>query len=124
VKGDVVKTLRHVAPWALLALVALGPTMARGIQGIIHDGAISGRIFDNSTNEGIPGMTVKLTPPRASALPQIVLRTDSDGRFDFGKVEKSRYLLQVYQGATLLYRRVIDNSEDSHFVVSLRPKPA
>jgi len=32
--------------------------------------------------------------------------------------------LQVYQGATLLYRRVIDSAKSSRFEVRLRPKPA
>jgi hypothetical protein len=118
------KVMRSVALWTVVVLVTFGATAARGMQATVHDGAISGRIFDSSTNEGIPGITVKLTPPRASALPQIVIRTDSEGRFDFGRVATGRYLLQVYQGATLLYRRVIDNSKDSRFEVPLRPKPA
>ncbi len=116
------KTTGRAAAWTVVTLLALAATPARGIEAQVHDGAIDGRISDSSTNQGIPGMTVKLTPPKSSPVPQIVTRTDADGRFDFGTVRKGRYLLQVFQGTTLLYRRVIDSSKNSSFVVQLRPK--
>ncbi len=115
---------RRAALRIAVALLAFGATTARGIEVITNEGVISGRIFDSATNEGIAGMTVKLTPPKATRRPQLVTRTDVQGAFDFGKLEKGRYLLQVYQGATLLYRRVIDSRQNSRFEVRLRPKPA
>jgi hypothetical protein len=108
----------------LIVVVALAATVVQAIQVTTHDGVISGRIFDSTTNAGIPGMTVKLTPPKATGRPQRVTRTDAEGAFDFGKLAKGRYLLEVYQGATLLHRRVIDNTQDQQFEVSLRPKRA
>ena len=116
--------MRRAAPTIVVALLAFGPTVAQAMTFTAEDGVIKGRIFDSATNEGIPGMTVKLTPPKSTARPQQVTRTDSQGAFDFGKLPKGRYLLEVHQGVTLLYRRVIDSTRNVQFEVRLRPKNA
>jgi hypothetical protein len=98
------------------------PAAAQAIQVTVEDGVIAGRVFNGATNEGISGMMVKLTPPKGKALAQHVTRTDSEGAFNFGKLPKGRYLLEVYQGTTPLYRRVIDSTQNAQFEVRLRPK--
>lgn len=113
---------RRAAPHIVLALLAFGATVAHAIEVTTHEGVVTGRIFDSTTNEGISGMTVKLTPPRATGRPARVTLTDSQGAFEFREPAKGRYLLEVHQGATLLYRRVIDTARNSKFQVQLRQK--
>ena len=115
---------RRYAVSVVVALLALGATRAQAMQVTTKDGVIAGRIFNGATNQGISGLTVKLTPPKSTASPQHVTRTDVQGAFDFGKLAKGRYLLEVYQDTTLLFRRVIDSSKNSQFEVRLRPKPS
>lgn len=83
---------------------------------------IDGRVFDSTSGQGIPKLIVRLTPPKAQKKSERVTRTDSDGKYRFEGIEAGRYLLQVYQGTTLLFRRVIDTSRDQDFVVTLRKK--
>ncbi len=113
---------RRVAPRVVASLLVIVPAVARAVMVTVEDGVIAGRIFNSATNEGIPGMMVKLTPPKSKALAQHVTRTDGGGAFDFGKLPKGRYLLEVYQGTTPLYRRVIDSTKNFQFEVRLRPK--
>lgn len=113
---------RRYAVGVVVAALAFGATRTQAMQVTTRDGVIAGRIFNSATNQGIPGLTVKLTPPKSTASPQHATRTDVQGAFDFGKLAKGRYLLEVYQDTTLLFRRVIDSSQNSQFEVRLRPK--
>jgi len=83
---------------------------------------ISGRIFDASNNQGISNLVVKLTPPRDLKEPQKITVTDHDGQFTFSGLKKARYLLEVNQGPTLLYRDVIDVNQESIKNIMLHSK--
>ena len=78
-------------------------------------------MFETSTNRGIPGLSVRLIAPRAETLPEKITSTTSDGRFEFLELRQGKYLLMIYQGTTLLFRREIDTSVESEFTVALRP---
>lgn len=88
----------------------------------ITDGKVQGRIYNSSSNAGVPSLTVKLVPPYSSHLSEQVTVTGTDGRFDFQDPAKGAYLLEVYEGVQLLYRDVIDTQSDSKVTVPLQPK--
>jgi len=107
---------------ALLCFAAASTTLVWGFEGHVRGDKVDGRVFDSTTDRGIPGMIVRLTPPRSSQEPERVTRTGVSGEYGFTKVKKGRYLLQVYLGSTLLFRRLIDTSQDQDFLVTLRRK--
>jgi hypothetical protein len=107
----------------LTALVAflIIPLIAQAVVVKVRPDSITGRVFETSTNSGVPGLSVRLVAPRAERLPTRITATTSDGRFEFVELRKGKYLLVIYQGTTLLFRREIDTSVETEFTVALRP---
>jgi carboxypeptidase family protein len=103
---------------ALLAQVV----RAEGMILEVDKGSVRGRVIDAKTEQGIPGLIIKLTPPKATKQPQKVTSTDPQGEFRFEKVVDGRYLLEVYQGLSLLYRDVVDTTKPSKKAISLKRK--
>jgi hypothetical protein len=68
---------------------------------------LSGRIYDGASKENIPDLTLKLIPPKDVNAPERITSTNRGGRFDFGDVVPGKYLLEVYQGLTLVHREVV-----------------
>jgi Carboxypeptidase regulatory-like domain len=85
-----------------------------------HD-SISGRVFNSASGTGVAGLSVRLNAPRVLQLPVKITTTNANGEFQFAGLRTGKYLLTIYQGTTLLFRREIDNSIETEFVVSLRP---
>jgi hypothetical protein len=54
-------------------------------------------------------------------LPIRITITDANGEFAFRELAVGTYLLTIYTGTTLLYRKEIDNSVSQRFTVPLRP---
>lgn len=77
---------------------------------------IEGIVFDANTGKGITSLTVQLIPPRSMKSPRRVLQTDRDGNFRFKDRDPQKYLgknlLEVRDGPKLLFRMVIDTSDD------------
>lgn len=71
------------------------------------DSRIDGEVHDASTKKGIPGLTVKLIPPKGAPMPQKITFTNPEGRFQLLNLERGKYLLEVYQGVTLVHREVV-----------------
>jgi hypothetical protein len=106
----------------LALLLALAPQVAEAMKLIVSHGVVKGMIYDSSTGKGISGLVVKLLPPRPSGNTQRITVTNARGEFQFGSQRKGRYMLEVRQGLTLLYRRVIDTNMDDSLAVSFRRK--
>ena len=85
-------------------------------------GVFTGRIFEAGTKTGIGDLTVRLIPPRDVKKPEKVTTTDEDGKFRFTDLGADKYLLEVYQGLTLLYREVIEGKENTPKEIALKKK--
>ncbi len=94
-----------------------------GISLDIHEGTMKGRVYvSDASKSGIPNLTVRLTPSKGMKTPEKITTTDDKGNFLFKDLDKGRYLLEVYQGVTLLYRDVVDTSQDMKREISLKRK--
>jgi hypothetical protein len=82
----------------------------------------SGQVSDASDKKGISNLVVKLTPPRDSQEAQKITTTDHDGDFVFTGLKQMRYLFEVYQGPTLLYRDVVDTKQETNRTLMLKSK--
>lgn len=86
---------------------------------------LDGRIVDAASRDGIPELTVKLIPPMAMQSlrrPEKITTTDRHGEFRFTDTDTGKYLLEVYQGVTLLYRGVVEINQDTHKRIELKRK--
>ncbi len=81
-----------------------------------------GRVFDADSRDGIQNLQVKLTPPRQSKAPIRIANTARDGGFLFGNLASGRYMVEVSQGTTLLYRAEVDTTRSSQLDIPLRRK--
>jgi len=81
---------------------------------------LDGRVHEAGSNKGIPGLTVKLIPPTASQKPEKITFTDPKGEFHFLSLASGKYLLEVYQGVTLLHREVMTLDRDIRREIELR----
>ncbi len=79
-----------------------------------------GRVFEAVSNRGIENLEVKLTPPTNSDLPVRLAGTDQMGQFHFAQVRQGRYLIEVSQGPSLLYRAEIDTGRQNHIDIPLQ----
>ncbi len=68
---------------------------------------LDGTVYDTISHQGIPNLALKLIPPRDTPIPVRATFTDGQGRFHFPNLELGRYLLEVHQGSTLVYRDVV-----------------
>ena len=107
---------------ALFFALAWGLAAAVEVQ-VRHD-SISGRVFNSTSGSGVVGLSVRLVAPSALQLPVKITTTGENGEFRFSGLRNGKYLLTIYQGTTLVFRREIDNSIETNFVVSLRPVAA
>jgi hypothetical protein len=81
-----------------------------------------GRVFDAASRDGIQNLQVKLTPPRQSKAPIRIASTARDGGFEFTRLQRGRYLVEVSQGVTLLYRAEVDTTKVSRLDIALKRK--
>ena len=80
-----------------------------------------GRIFDVQSKQGIQNLEIKLTPPKnAPKLPIRFANSDRNGEFRFSQLKPSRYLLEVSQGAYLLYRTEVDTTVRKDIQIPLK----
>ena len=84
--------------------------------------SFSGTVVAQGDRSGIPNLTVSLTPPANSKKPKKVTTTDDKGHFALNDLENGQYLLEVYQGVTILYREVVSIPQQASKEISLRPK--
>ena len=86
----------------LFAVVMLSPELRAA------DFNLTGHIIDDRTNGGISSLTVSLRPPANNEGQQRLTSTDAGGGFVLNKVPAGRYLLEVFQGVTPVYREVVE----------------
>jgi hypothetical protein len=84
---------------------------------------ISGQVFYLANHKGIGDLVVKLTPPRnfrEVVQKEIILVTDKNGQFKFTGLPKGKYLLELYEGPTLLYRDMVDMYKENNKTIILK----
>jgi hypothetical protein len=81
---------------------------------------LDGRVFETATKRGIENLEVKLTPPTNSDLAVRLASTDQNGQFRFAQLRQGRYLLEVSQGPSLLYRAEINTEKQNHIDIPLQ----
>ena len=106
----------------LSLLTVVSVAYVDGMKLEVTEGAIKGRIYEATTRRGIPGLIVRLIPTVAMKKPEKITDTDDNGEFRFADLEKGRYLLEVYQGLTLLYRDTIDTKQTTNKEIELKRK--
>jgi hypothetical protein len=107
----------------ILSLITISPgSSAEVTKPEVRDGVLTGRIYEAGTKTGIGDLTVRLIPPRDVKKPEKVTTTDEDGKFRFTDLSGDKYLLEVYQGLTLLYREVIEGKENTPKEIPLKKK--
>jgi len=82
-----------------------------GLVVIAGEDFISGHVFYLATHKGIGDLVVKLTPTREYRMigtEEKILITDKNGKFKFTRLPKGIYLLELYEGPSLLYRDMVD----------------
>ncbi len=84
---------------------------------------LDGRVYEATSNRGVAALTMKLIPPRALSKPEIITTTNDPGEFLFTNVDRGRYLIEVYQGITILYRGVVEISQDTRKEIPLKGRP-
>jgi hypothetical protein len=73
---------------------------------------LEGRVLEQASRNGIPGLTVKLIPPTAGRRAENITLTDRNGAFRFSALDPGKYLLEIYQGPILLHREVLALERD------------
>ncbi|MCC7242688.1 MAG: carboxypeptidase regulatory-like domain-containing protein [Acidobacteria bacterium] len=102
-----------------IAVLAVGLLLAAaGLSAKSAD--FPGRVFDAATKDGIQNLQVKLTPPRQVKAPIRIASSERDGSFVFTRLAPGRYLVEVSQGPTLLYRAEVDTTKVTRLDVPLR----
>jgi hypothetical protein len=96
---------------------------AHAVAVVVRPDSITGRVFDSSSNRGIAGLSVQLMAPKVLKQPVRITVTNADGVFEFKGLTVGKYLLAIYRGTTLLYRKEIDNAVANTFTVPLRVMP-
>ncbi len=105
----------------LVAIILAGFPISLGFSAE-PTAVLTGRISEAETQSGIGDLTVRLIPPRDLKQPEKVTTTDEDGKFRFADLSGDRYLLEVYQGLTLLYREVVEVKENTPKEIILKKK--
>ena len=83
---------------------------------------LRGRVLDGLHRRGVPGLTVRLTPPRNSQRPEQITMTDREGGFSFQGLDRGAYLLEVSQALQPLYRQPLELKGDQQLEIELRAK--
>jgi len=107
----------------ILSLVTITPgSSAEVTKSEVRDGVLTGRIYEAVTQAGIADLTVRLIPPRDLKKPEKVTTTDEGGKFRFADLSGDKYLLEVYEGLTLLYREVVEVKQNTPKEIALKKK--
>jgi hypothetical protein len=104
----------------LVAGTVLEVAKAEAVSIQVVGDSLKGRVFNSSTGRGVYGLSVRLIPARATGLPTKITFTTSDGRFRFGRLKRSRYVLEISRGMAVVYRREIDTNVEQSFQIALR----
>jgi hypothetical protein len=107
-----------VCAWLLMVVAVVD---GKGAEVSVRHDMITGRVVNSSTNAGIAGIAVQLLAPRAMREPVRITVTRSDGTFQLLKLSAGKYLMTMYQGSTLVFRREVDTRVETDFTVPLRP---
>jgi hypothetical protein len=109
-------------PFLLSLVTTISISSGEPVKPEARDGVLTGRIYEAGTQAGIADLTVRLIPPRDLKKPEKVTTTDEGGKFRFADLSGDKYLLEVYEGLTLLYREVIEVKQNTQKEIALKKK--
>lgn len=104
------KRIKNGPPVAIIAiamLFAVGPSEAATVEGAVYD----------RSGNMVPGVSVSIDLPGDGA--EQSTYTNRDGRFVFFDVQPGTYIIEVYWGNELVYRRQHTVSEADRLDISL-----
>ncbi|MEZ5287228.1 MAG: carboxypeptidase-like regulatory domain-containing protein [Vicinamibacterales bacterium] len=101
-------------------VLVLGLVAALSGTALAQAADFTGRVFDADSKDGLQNLQVKLTPPRQVKAPIRIATTDREGGFSFRRLLRGRYLVEVSQGTTLLYRAEVDTTKTSSLQIPLK----
>jgi hypothetical protein len=112
---------------SLVSLVALGLSwficnLGSALGSPQETFEVRGHVLDETNQRGVPGLTVRLAPPRRSHKPEQITMTDADGAFSFQGVERGAYLIEVLQALQPLYRQPFELKNNLDLDIELRTK--
>jgi hypothetical protein len=81
---------------------------------------LDGRVHEATSGKGIVGLTVKLIPPKNTGIPEKITFTGNQGEFHFFDIKCGQYMIEAYQGVTILYRDVIMITQDTQKDIALQ----
>ncbi|MEW6086956.1 MAG: hypothetical protein AB1498_01460 [bacterium] len=88
----------------------------------VYAAELNGRVRENTKKEGIPGLVVKLKPPKASQKPEKITKTGKNGEFVIKDLDTGKYMLEVYEATTIIYREVLELNSDTTKEIELEKK--
>ena len=83
---------------------------------------LDGRVYEATNKKSIAALTVKLIPPKSVRKSEKVVSTDEKGEFHFTNIDQGKYLIEVYQGITILYRNMMEINQNTRKDIALRRK--
>jgi hypothetical protein len=100
-----------------LNFLCLGVLLSASVQGQI----LKGKVVEASNCKGIPGLTVRLIPPKgAQDSTEVISSTDSDGSFRAEVRGGGRFYLKVVQGLIQVYGDEIKVDPGRQILITLR----
>jgi hypothetical protein len=97
----------------LIIMLLLTPLLPAGDQG-----QLTGTVTE-SAGSPVAGLTVKLLPPKEAGYRELITSTDNSGSYIFRTVPSGKYLIELYQGLTLVHRELISVSGQARADVKL-----
>lgn len=83
---------------------------------------LTGRIYEKTKKEGIPGLVIKLKYPKILKKSEKITKTEQDGKYIIKDLDKGRYLLEIYDTTEIIYREVIEIDNDKTKEIELEKK--
>lgn len=92
------------------------------VQVMAQQYTLTGQILASNEKNYVPRFNLKLYPPKTSGKPILVTTSDVAGRFRFGSLSPTSYLLEIYLGKDLVYQEVINMTRNTERRIDLRKK--
>ena len=98
--------MRHTRPLTLL-LIACCLTAAAAVSASARQGGSLTGVVTMDNKAAPPRLSARMSYPKTEKKMPIVTFTDKGGKFAFYSLPAGRYLLEIFQGNTLCYQKVV-----------------